>query len=143
MLVLEKVLRNMKTHVRYLNVTQMTDFRKDGHPSVYRKQNLSPEERKSPLLFQDCSHWCLPGVPDAWNEVLYAELLVNEKKKQQTQKRQQVKQGKATQILRVQKKGNMGFKLHVHAVQFSFSFNFGLQKQRNTGKIQEIVLFSP
>ncbi|KAL3569219.1 hypothetical protein D5086_029109 [Populus alba] len=88
MLVLEKVLRNMKTHVRYLNVTQMTDFRKDGHPSVYRKQNLSPEERKSPLLFQDCSHWCLPGVPDAWNEVLYAELLVNEKRKQQTQKRQ-------------------------------------------------------
>jgi hypothetical protein len=88
MLVLEKVLRNMKTHVRYLNVTQMTDFRKDGHPSVYRKQNLSPVERKSPLLFQDCSHWCLPGVPDAWNEILYAELLVNEKKKQQTQKRQ-------------------------------------------------------
>jgi hypothetical protein len=88
MLVLEKVLRNMKTHVRYLNVTQMTDFRKDGHPSVYRKQNVSPEERKSPLLFQDCSHWCLPGVPDAWNEILYAELLVNEKKQQQTQKRQ-------------------------------------------------------
>ncbi|KAJ6304021.1 hypothetical protein OIU77_017823 [Salix suchowensis] len=88
MLVLEKVLRNMKTHVKYLNVTQMTDFRKDGHPSVYRKKNLSPEERKSPLQFQDCSHWCLPGVPDAWNEILYAELLVNEKQKQQTKKRQ-------------------------------------------------------
>ncbi|KAJ6425757.1 hypothetical protein OIU84_026355 [Salix udensis] len=84
MLVLEKVLRNMKTHVKYLNVTQMTDFRKDGHPSVYRKKNLSPEERKSTLQFQDCSHWCLPGVPDAWNEILYAELLVNEKQKQQT-----------------------------------------------------------
>ncbi|KAF9664780.1 hypothetical protein SADUNF_Sadunf16G0053500 [Salix dunnii] len=88
MLVLEKVLRNMKTHVTYLNVTQMTDFRKDGHPSVYRKQNLSPEDRKSTLQFQDCSHWCLPGVPDAWNEILYAELLVNEKQKQQTKKRQ-------------------------------------------------------
>ncbi|KAJ6300406.1 hypothetical protein OIU76_021241 [Salix suchowensis] len=88
MLVLEKVLRNMKTHVKYLNVTQMTDFRKDGHPSVYRKKNLSPEERKSTLQFQDCSHWCLPGVPDAWNEILYAELLVNEKQKQQTKKRQ-------------------------------------------------------
>ncbi|KAJ6382310.1 hypothetical protein OIU77_030875 [Salix suchowensis] len=87
MLVLEKVLRNMKTHVTYLNVTQMTDYRKDGHPSVYRKQNLSPEERKSPMHFQDCSHWCLPGVPDAWNEILYANLLVNEKQKQQAQKR--------------------------------------------------------
>ncbi|XP_052309927.1 protein trichome birefringence isoform X2 [Populus trichocarpa] len=87
MLVLEKVLRNMKAHVTYLNVTQMTDYRKDGHPSVYRKQNLSPEERKSPLHFQDCSHWCLPGVPDAWNEILYANLLVNEKQKQQAQKR--------------------------------------------------------
>ncbi|KAJ0441629.1 putative PC-Esterase [Helianthus annuus] len=20
---------------------------------------------------QDCSHWCLPGVPDAWKEILY------------------------------------------------------------------------
>ncbi|CAK7342301.1 unnamed protein product [Dovyalis caffra] len=87
MLVLEKVLRNMKTRVTYLNVTQMTDYRKDGHPSVYRKQNLSPEERKSPLHFQDCSHWCLPGVPDAWNEILYAKLLVNEKQKQQAQKK--------------------------------------------------------
>lgn len=74
--VLEKVLRGMKTHVTYLNVTRMTDYRKDGHPSIYRKQHMSDEERRSPLKFQDCSHWCLPGVPDAWNEVLYAELLV-------------------------------------------------------------------
>ncbi|KAM0993123.1 hypothetical protein EV1_008899 [Malus domestica] len=76
MVVLEKVLKNMKTHVTYLNITRMTDFRKDGHPSIYRKQKLSEEERRSPTSFQDCSHWCLPGVPDAWNEVLYAELLV-------------------------------------------------------------------
>ncbi|KAL6502796.1 hypothetical protein OROHE_024223 [Orobanche hederae] len=76
MTVLEKVMRNMKTRVTYLNVTRMTDYRKDGHPSIYRKQHLSGEERRSPLSFQDCSHWCLPGVPDAWNEILYAELLV-------------------------------------------------------------------
>ncbi|KAL1351398.1 hypothetical protein HN51_015308 [Arachis hypogaea] len=87
MRVLEKVLQNMKTHVSYLNITRMTDFRKDGHPSIYRKQNLSPEERKSPLRFQDCSHWCLPGVPDAWNEILYAELLVRQYKKKQQQKK--------------------------------------------------------
>ncbi|KAK2363524.1 protein trichome birefringence [Trifolium repens] len=87
MRVLEKVLKYMKTPVSYLNITRMTDFRKDGHPSVYRKQNLSPEERKSPLRYQDCSHWCLPGVPDAWNEILYAEILMREYQNKQHQKR--------------------------------------------------------
>ncbi|KAJ1403367.1 PMR5 N-terminal domain [Sesbania bispinosa] len=87
MRVLEKVLKNMKTHVTYLNITRMTDFRKDGHPSIYRKEKLSPEERRSPLRFQDCSHWCLPGVPDTWNEILYAELLMREYRNQHHQKR--------------------------------------------------------
>ncbi|KAL3841191.1 hypothetical protein ACJIZ3_025782 [Penstemon smallii] len=82
MTVLEKVLKGMKTNVTYLNVTRMTDYRKDGHPSIYRKQHLSDEEAKSPLSFQDCSHWCLPGVPDAWNEILYAQLLVKLNQKQ-------------------------------------------------------------
>lgn len=77
----------MKTRVSYLNVTRMTDYRKDGHPSMYRKQNFSEEERRSPLRFEDCSHWCLPGVPDAWNEMLYAELLVKQYQKQQQQQK--------------------------------------------------------
>ncbi|KAL2464738.1 protein trichome birefringence-like [Forsythia ovata] len=75
MTVLEKVLKGMKTPVTYLNITRMTDYRKDGHPSIYRKKKLSSEEKKLLLRVQDCSHWCLPGVPDAWNEILYAELL--------------------------------------------------------------------
>ncbi|XP_009757308.1 protein trichome birefringence [Nicotiana sylvestris] len=85
--VLERVLRGMKTQVSYLNVTRMTDYRKDGHPSIYRKQKLTNEEKKSELLFQDCSHWCLPGVPDAWNELLYAKLLVNQHMKKQDDKK--------------------------------------------------------
>ncbi|KAL0743866.1 hypothetical protein Bca4012_085379 [Brassica carinata] len=76
MLILERVLKGMKTPVTYLNITRLTDYRKDAHPSVYRKQKLSAEESKAPLLYQDCSHWCLPGVPDSWNEILYAEMLV-------------------------------------------------------------------
>ncbi|MBA0581274.1 hypothetical protein Gorai_023455, partial [Gossypium raimondii] len=90
MLVLELVLKGMKTHVTYLNITRLTDFRKDGHPSIYRKhpkQKLSEDERKEPLKYQDCSHWCLPGVPDSWNELLYAELLVKESKMRQHQRR--------------------------------------------------------
>ncbi|GMH08213.1 hypothetical protein Nepgr_010053 [Nepenthes gracilis] len=75
MKVFESVMKGMRTKVSYLNITRITDYRKDGHPSVYRKQNLSDEEWRSPLRYQDCSHWCLPGVPDTWNELLYAELL--------------------------------------------------------------------
>ena len=53
-----------------LNVTLMTAQRRDGHPSVY---NVAPPSR-APAAGQraDCSHWCLPGVPDEWNELLYA-----------------------------------------------------------------------
>lgn len=56
-----------------LNVTQMTAHRKDGHSSVYYLgRTVGPHRR------QDCSHWCLPGVPDTWNELLYALLLKHE-----------------------------------------------------------------
>ncbi|KAF3655443.1 Protein trichome birefringence [Capsicum annuum] len=83
MTVLESVFKGMKTQVSYLNITRMTDYRKDGHPSIYRKPNLTDKERRSQWRYQDCSHWCLPGVPDAWNELLYAELLVRQHQKQQ------------------------------------------------------------
>lgn len=77
----ESVMKGMKTHVSYLNITRLTDYRKDAHPAVYRAQHLSEEERRDPLRFQDCSHWCLPGVPDTWNEILYAQILINHYKK--------------------------------------------------------------
>ncbi|RWV94527.1 hypothetical protein GW17_00042926 [Ensete ventricosum] len=69
--ILESVIGEMTTPVLYLNITRMTDYRKDAHPSVYRV----PAGKRKPGEFQDCSHWCLPGVPDAWNELLYAMLL--------------------------------------------------------------------
>jgi len=72
MSILEDVLHGKKTPVVYLNITRMTDYRKEAHPLVYRKQKLTEQERKSPELYLDCSHWCLPGVPDSWNELLYA-----------------------------------------------------------------------
>nr|GMD24664.1 protein trichome birefringence-like 2 [Ipomoea batatas] len=69
--VLEHVLHDMRTPVAYMNISRLTDYRKDGHPSIYRVYS------KSSLQAQDCSHWCLPGVPDTWNELLYASLLKN------------------------------------------------------------------
>ncbi|KAK0580475.1 hypothetical protein LWI29_002371 [Acer saccharum] len=56
-------------NMNLLNVTDMTSSRKDGHASVYY---LGPETGPAPIHRQDCSHWCLPGVPDSWNELLYA-----------------------------------------------------------------------
>ncbi|OIW11285.1 hypothetical protein TanjilG_28376 [Lupinus angustifolius] len=54
-----------------LNVTEMSLRRKDGHASIYY---VGPN-RTAAMTRQDCSHWCLPGVPDSWNEILYALLL--------------------------------------------------------------------
>ncbi|KAF7120432.1 hypothetical protein RHSIM_Rhsim13G0024000 [Rhododendron simsii] len=58
-----------------LNVTFMTSRRKDGHSSLYY---LGPKQGLAPFHRQDCSHWCLPGVPDSWNELLYALFLKRE-----------------------------------------------------------------
>lgn len=63
-----------------LNVTQMTALRKDGHPSLYY---LGPAGGLAAIHRQDCSHWCLPGVPDAWNELLYALILRRDMLRQQ------------------------------------------------------------
>ncbi|XP_047150300.1 protein trichome birefringence-like 8 [Vigna umbellata] len=54
---------------QFLNITYLSELRKDGHPSKFREPGTPPNAP------QDCSHWCLPGVPDTWNELLYAQLL--------------------------------------------------------------------
>ncbi|KAM0826102.1 hypothetical protein ACQ4PT_068563 [Festuca glaucescens] len=61
--------RRKGRNARFLNITYMTELRRDGHPSRHREPGTPPDAP------EDCSHWCLPGVPDAWNQVLYAHLL--------------------------------------------------------------------
>jgi len=76
--VVDKVLRRMKFPVSLLNITRLSDFRKDAHPSVYtlrRNKKLTQEQRNNPDQYGDCSHWCLPGLPDIWNELLYGSLV--------------------------------------------------------------------
>lgn len=73
MKIVEDVIQQMKVPVILLNVTRLTNFRKDGHPSVYGKMRIKGV--KVSTRKQDCSHWCLPGVPDAWNELIYATLV--------------------------------------------------------------------
>ncbi|KAK9132041.1 hypothetical protein Scep_011569 [Stephania cephalantha] len=72
------VLREMKINVTYMNITQLSEFRKDGHTTVYTERRgklLTKEQKADPKNYGDCIHWCLPGVPDTWNEILYAYLL--------------------------------------------------------------------
>ncbi|KAH6828216.1 trichome birefringence-like protein [Perilla frutescens var. hirtella] len=72
MRILEYVLKDVKAPIVYLNISRLTDYRKDGHPSVYRPDYEAAQQE---IHAQDCSHWCLPGVPDTWNELLYVSLL--------------------------------------------------------------------
>ncbi|KAL8148758.1 protein trichome birefringence-like 37 [Apium graveolens] len=64
--VVKQVLSNMSTTVGLLDVTTLSQLRKDGHPSVYGVDGIQGN---------DCSHWCLAGVPDTWNQILYATLV--------------------------------------------------------------------
>ncbi|XP_017984628.1 PREDICTED: protein trichome birefringence-like 4 isoform X1 [Theobroma cacao] len=95
MRIFESVIKGMNKPVLYLNVSRMTGFRKDAHPSIYRKQNLTEEERSSPTRIQDCSHWCLPGVPDTWNELVYAQLFVKHNQHQEQLLHQELQQRRA------------------------------------------------
>ncbi|KAL1332546.1 hypothetical protein HN51_061329 [Arachis hypogaea] len=72
MKVIDMVLRDMKNPPSLLDITLLSAFRKDGHPSIYTG-DLSPQQRSNPL-YSDCSHWCLPGLPDTWNELFYTAL---------------------------------------------------------------------
>ncbi|KAG7027415.1 Protein trichome birefringence-like 34, partial [Cucurbita argyrosperma subsp. argyrosperma] len=77
MKIVETVLAELKTrglNVEMINITQLTEYRKEAHPSIYRKQweALKPHQISNPSSYADCIHWCLPGVPDVWNELLYA-----------------------------------------------------------------------
>ncbi|GFP79990.1 protein trichome birefringence [Phtheirospermum japonicum] len=82
---IDNSLRKVKSPVSYLNVTKMTNYRHDAHPSSYRKPNTTEEEKRDFQTHQDCSHWCLPGVPDTWNQLLFAQLLLSHKQRQWNQ----------------------------------------------------------
>ncbi|XP_057799111.1 protein trichome birefringence-like 34 isoform X1 [Salvia miltiorrhiza] len=67
-------LKGRGLHVQYLNITHLSDYRRDAHVSMSR--NLSYLKNRESLInnpqqYADCVHWCLPGVPDVWNIILY------------------------------------------------------------------------
>lgn len=62
--VVNKVLSRIKKPVYLLDITYLSQLRKEAHPSVYSGQHSGT----------DCSHWCLPGLPDTWNDLFYGAL---------------------------------------------------------------------
>lgn len=57
----------LASQFHYLNVTHHSRYRADSHVD------------KNYHGVTDCVHWCLPGVPDTWNWLLY-NLITNGKK---------------------------------------------------------------
>ncbi|KAL2534398.1 Protein trichome birefringence-like 16 [Abeliophyllum distichum] len=54
------------TAVKLLDITALSELRDEGHISRY--------SIKATPGVQDCLHWCLPGLPDTWNEILFAQI---------------------------------------------------------------------
>ncbi|BAB89591.1 lustrin A-like [Oryza sativa Japonica Group] len=64
--------------ITFVDVTTMSERRKDGHTSVHTIRQgkvLTPEQQADPGTYADCIHWCLPGVPDIWNLILYTRIM--------------------------------------------------------------------
>lgn len=63
--IVKSTLSSMSKPVYLLDITFLSQLRKDGHPSKYSGANFD----------NDCTHWCLAGIPDTWNQLLYASML--------------------------------------------------------------------
>ncbi len=62
--VLEQLWGSLQVKATLLDITRLSAYRRDAHIFNF-----------STFRAMDCSHWCLPGVPDTWNELLYTLLL--------------------------------------------------------------------
>lgn len=54
------------TRVKLLDITALSQLRDECHMSKYSISAAAG--------VHDCLHWCLPGVPDTWNEILCAQV---------------------------------------------------------------------
>ncbi|XP_009588313.1 protein PMR5-like [Nicotiana tomentosiformis] len=70
--VVQTVIRDMNNPPFLLDITLLSAMRKDAHPSIY-SGDLNSQQRINPNK-ADCTHWCLPGLPDTWNQLFYSAL---------------------------------------------------------------------
>lgn len=76
--VVRNTINKKEIPVGLIDITTLSEYRKDAHTSVYTLRQgrlLTPEQKADPAAFADCLHWCLPGVPDTWNELLYTHII--------------------------------------------------------------------
>ncbi|CAH8363336.1 unnamed protein product [Eruca vesicaria subsp. sativa] len=62
------------TEIKLLDLTHLSEYRADAHPAIW----LGKQDAVA-IWGQDCMHWCLPGVPDTWVDIL-AELILSNTK---------------------------------------------------------------
>ncbi|KAG6491578.1 hypothetical protein ZIOFF_046510 [Zingiber officinale] len=64
--------------ITLLNIMQLSEYRKDAHTQIYKKQwsLLTAEQLANLRSYADCVHWCLLSLPDTWNKLLYAKLFL-------------------------------------------------------------------
>ncbi|GJP56313.1 hypothetical protein CLOM_g15380 [Closterium sp. NIES-68] len=55
---LVRELRNPRFKI--IDITRATLYRPDAHLQKYGEESM------------DCSHWCVPGVPDSWADIVYS-----------------------------------------------------------------------
>ncbi|KAK4256812.1 hypothetical protein QN277_006489 [Acacia crassicarpa] len=61
-LIIEGALKGTK--IKMLDITAISELRDEAHISRYSTRGI--------LNASDCLHWCLPGLPDTWNDLLVA-----------------------------------------------------------------------
>ncbi|KAI5384164.1 protein trichome birefringence-like 14 isoform X1 [Lathyrus oleraceus] len=54
------------TKIKILDITPLSQLRDEAHMSRYTLRGI--------VNASDCLHWCLPGIPDTWNELLVTQL---------------------------------------------------------------------
>ena len=54
-------------NLEILDITEAMSMRPDAHPGIHWNN-------KWMRGYSDCSHWCLPGPIDMWNELLLSVL---------------------------------------------------------------------
>ncbi|XP_031110219.1 protein trichome birefringence-like 33 [Ipomoea triloba] len=76
--VIKQVFSESRVPITFLNITQLSSYRKDAHTSIYKTQwnpFTGKDEIANPkTTYTDCTHWCAPGLQDTWNELLFAKL---------------------------------------------------------------------
>ncbi|GMH05573.1 hypothetical protein Nepgr_007413 [Nepenthes gracilis] len=61
--IVKDVFNRMTNPTYFLDISLLSELRPDGHPSTY----TDPQHKGG-----DCTHWCIAGVPDTWNQLLYS-----------------------------------------------------------------------